>query len=59
MNSQSTPLMTVDWHLQLRQMDGGLVASCQPVDDGPMDDPEIVAAMAAAAAAGCAKAVRT
>ena len=26
---------------------GGLVVSCQPVDDGPMDRPDIVAAMAA------------
>lgn len=26
----------------------GLIASCQPVDDGPMDKPEIVAAMAQA-----------
>ncbi|MCL3883171.1 putative N-acetylmannosamine-6-phosphate 2-epimerase [Marivita sp. GX14005] len=37
---------------------GGLVVSCQPVDDGPMDRPEIVAAMAQAAAAGGAHAIR-
>lgn len=42
----------------LEQMRGGLVVSCQPVDDGPMDRPEIVAAMAAAAVAGGAAAVR-
>ena len=32
----------------LKHLSGGLVASCQPVDDGPMDRPEIVAAMAMA-----------
>lgn len=37
---------------------GGLVVSCQPVDDGPMDRPEIVAAMAAAAVAGGAAGLR-
>lgn len=37
---------------------GGLVVSCQPVDDGPMDNPEIVAAMAAAAVAGGAAGLR-
>lgn len=37
---------------------GGLVASCQPVDDGPMDRPEIVAAMAEAAVAGGAAGLR-
>jgi N-acylglucosamine-6-phosphate 2-epimerase len=42
----------------LAQMQGGVVVSCQPVDHGPMDRPEIVAAMAAAAVAGGAVAVR-
>ncbi len=37
---------------------GGLVVSCQPVDNGPMDSPEMVAAMAAAAVVGGAAAVR-
>jgi len=37
---------------------GGLVVSCQPVDDGPLDHPEIVAAMAAAAVAGGANGLR-
>ena len=37
---------------------GGLVVSCQPVDDGPMDHPDIVAAMAAAAVAGGAAGIR-
>ncbi len=37
---------------------GGLVVSCQPVDGGPMDSPWIAAAMAAAAVAGGAAAVR-
>ncbi|MGF1737561.1 N-acetylmannosamine-6-phosphate 2-epimerase [Photobacterium satsumensis] len=36
----------------------GFVASCQPVDDGPMDAPEIVAAMAQASVAGGAAALR-
>ncbi|MCA0997108.1 N-acetylmannosamine-6-phosphate 2-epimerase [Alloyangia pacifica] len=35
-----------------------LIASCQPVDDGPMDRPEIVAAMAQAAVNGGAAALR-
>lgn len=44
--------------LVLNRMRGGLVVSCQPVDGGPMDRPEIVAAMAMAAVAGGAVAVR-
>ncbi|QDY70442.1 N-acetylmannosamine-6-phosphate 2-epimerase [Qingshengfaniella alkalisoli] len=40
------------------QLRGGLIASCQPVDDGPMDRPEIVAAMAQAAVAGGAAGLR-
>lgn len=42
----------------LARMRGGVVVSCQPVDKGPMDKPEIVASMAAAAVAGGAVAVR-
>lgn len=42
----------------LEQMRGGLVVSCQPVDGGPMDRPDIVAAMAQAAVAGGAAALR-
>ena len=42
----------------LDKLRGGIVVSCQPVDDGPMDDPSIVAAMAAAAIAGGAVGVR-
>lgn len=42
----------------LQRLRGGLVASCQPVDDGPMDRPEIVAAMARAAVAGGAVGLR-
>ncbi|KFL32703.1 N-acetylmannosamine-6-phosphate 2-epimerase [Devosia riboflavina] len=42
----------------LQRLRGGLVASCQPVDDGPMDRPEIVAAMAQAAVAGGAVGLR-
>jgi N-acylglucosamine-6-phosphate 2-epimerase len=42
----------------LHSLRGGLVVSCQPVDGGPMDRPEIVVAMAAAAVAGGAAAVR-
>jgi N-acylglucosamine-6-phosphate 2-epimerase len=42
----------------LEQMRGGIIVSCQPVDHGPMDHPQIVAAMAQAAMAGGAKAVR-
>lgn len=40
------------------QQKGGLIVSCQPVDNGPMDRPEIVAAMAQAAANAGAIAVR-
>ena len=42
----------------LQRLRGGLLASCQPVDDGPMDRPEIVAAMAQAAVAGGAVGLR-
>lgn len=42
----------------LERLRGGLVASCQPVDLGPMDRPEIVAAMARAAVAGGARGLR-
>ena len=35
-----------------------LIASCQPVDDGPMDKPEIVAAMAQASVIGGAAGIR-
>jgi N-acetylmannosamine-6-phosphate 2-epimerase / N-acetylmannosamine kinase len=42
----------------LEQLRGGLIASCQPVDDGPMDRPDTVAAMAQAAVAGGAVGVR-
>lgn len=36
----------------------GLIASCQPVDDGPMDHPNIVAAMAQASVIGGAAGLR-
>jgi N-acylglucosamine-6-phosphate 2-epimerase len=42
----------------LDQLRRGLVVSCQPVTDGPMDRPEIVAAMAQAAVVGGAAGVR-
>ncbi|HQZ11858.1 MAG TPA: putative N-acetylmannosamine-6-phosphate 2-epimerase [Devosia sp.] len=42
----------------LHRLKGGLVASCQPVDGGPMDRPDIVAAMAQAAVAGGAAGLR-
>ena len=42
----------------LQRLKGGLIASCQPVDDGPMDRPDIVAAMAKAAVAGGAAGLR-
>ncbi|TNF17940.1 MAG: putative N-acetylmannosamine-6-phosphate 2-epimerase [Rhodobacteraceae bacterium] len=42
----------------LKHLRGGLVVSCQPVDDGPMDHPGIVAAMAQAAVAGGADGLR-
>ena len=40
------------------QIQNGLIASCQPVDDGPMDKPEIVAAMAQASVIGGAAGLR-
>lgn len=40
------------------QLNGGLIASCQPVPVGPMDKDEIVLAMALACQAGGAAAVR-
>lgn len=42
----------------LEQIKYGLIASCQPVDDGPMDSPEIVAAMARASVIGGAAGLR-
>jgi N-acetylmannosamine-6-phosphate 2-epimerase/N-acetylmannosamine kinase len=42
----------------LDRLKDGLIVSCQPVDDGPMDRPEIVAALALAAKAGGARALR-
>jgi N-acylglucosamine-6-phosphate 2-epimerase len=42
----------------LEKLQGGLVVSCQPVTGGPMDRPEIVAALAGAAIAGGAAGVR-
>ncbi|CTQ53189.1 Putative N-acetylmannosamine-6-phosphate 2-epimerase [Roseibium album] len=42
----------------LDKLRNGLVVSCQPVDGGPMDTPEIVAAMAKAALAGGAAGLR-
>lgn len=40
------------------RLNGGLIVSCQPVDNGPMDRDDIVAALAAAAIAGGAAGVR-
>ncbi|MCW9710491.1 N-acetylmannosamine-6-phosphate 2-epimerase [Avibacterium sp. 21-586] len=45
-------------HDVLNQLRYGLIASCQPVDDGPMDKPEIVAAMAQASVQGGAAGLR-
>ncbi len=42
----------------LEQIKYGLIASCQPVDNGPMDSPEIVAAMAQASVIGGATGLR-
>ena len=42
----------------LSQIQYGLISSCQPVDDGPMDKPEIVSAMAQASVMGGASGLR-
>ncbi|NRA21312.1 MAG: putative N-acetylmannosamine-6-phosphate 2-epimerase [Oceanospirillaceae bacterium] len=42
----------------LNKLQGALVASCQPIDHGPMDQPQIVAAMALAAQSGGATGLR-
>lgn len=42
----------------VQMLKNGLIASCQPVDNGPMDKPEHVAAMAQACLLGNAKALR-
>lgn len=42
----------------LEKIFDGLIVSCQPVDNGPMDKPEIVAAMAKAAEVGGAAGIR-
>jgi len=49
--------MTVD-NAILESMRGGLVVSCQPVQGGPLDRPEIAVAMAEAALQAGAKGVR-
>ena len=54
----SKHLLRRDMSHTLERLRGGLVASCQPVDDGPMDRPDIVAAMARAAVAGGARGIR-
>ena len=50
--------MSVDFKNVLDTLSSGFVSSCQPVDEGPMDNPEIVAAMAMASIAGGAVALR-
>ncbi len=45
-------------HRVLERMRGGLVVSCQPVDGGPLDRPDIVARLALAALAGGAAGLR-
>lgn len=42
----------------LEQLNGGLIVSCQPVDNGPLDKPDIVARFALAALAGGANGLR-
>ena len=42
----------------IKNLKGGLIVSCQPVVDGPMDSPDIIAAMAHAAISGGADGVR-
>lgn len=42
----------------LPQIKQGLIASCQPIDNGPMDSPAIVSAMAQASVIGGAKGIR-
>ncbi|WP_026480699.1 N-acetylmannosamine-6-phosphate 2-epimerase [Ahrensia sp. 13_GOM-1096m] len=42
----------------LENLNRGLVVSCQPVDGGPMDRPDIIASMARAAVAGGASGLR-
>jgi N-acetylmannosamine-6-phosphate 2-epimerase / N-acetylmannosamine kinase len=42
----------------LERLRGGLVVSCQPVDGGPMDRPDLIAALARAAVAGGAAGLR-
>ena len=44
--------------LVLDRLRGGLIVSCQPVDDGPMDRVDIIVAMAMAAVAGGAVGLR-
>ncbi|WP_324008154.1 N-acetylmannosamine-6-phosphate 2-epimerase [Aeromonas dhakensis] len=50
--------MSVYAHSVLAWLRTGFVSSCQPVDDGPMDSPTIITAMAKASIAGGAVAVR-
>lgn len=53
-----TPVNQTKAQALLKYLSNTLIASCQPVDNGPMDKTEIIVAMALAAIAGGAKAVR-
>ncbi len=46
------------WTPQLKRLRGGLIASCQPVRGGPLDQPEMVAAFARAVELGGAVGLR-
>ncbi len=50
--------MTSTQKMCIETLRKGFVSSCQPVDDGPMDRPDIVAAMAQASVAGGAAGLR-
>lgn len=50
--------MRNDFKHTLNTLSQGFVSSCQPVDNGPMDTPDIVAAMAMASVAGGAIGLR-
>ncbi|WP_237068030.1 N-acetylmannosamine-6-phosphate 2-epimerase [Microbulbifer guangxiensis] len=53
MKAALTPLETLD-----RRLRNGLIVSCQPVDNGPMDDDDTVVRLARAAIAGGADGLR-
>ena len=51
-------IMTKDSQILLAYINNGFISSCQPIDDSPMDQPQIVSAMAQSSVLGGAAGLR-